>query len=51
MKEGSVRNFFCLIWIKEPCVQKFEELARLKILGISQTKNVVNMILEYMIGT
>ena len=38
-KEGRVRNFFyCLIWIKEPCVQKFEGFARSKILGISQIK-------------
>ena len=38
-KEGRVRKiFYCLIWIKEPCVRKFEGLARSKILGISQTK-------------
>ena len=37
-KKGRVRKFFyCLIWIKEPCVRKFEGLARSKILGISQT--------------
>ena len=37
-KEGPVLKFFhCLIWIKEPCVRKFEGLARSKILGISQT--------------
>ena len=37
-KEDRVRNFFyCLMWIKEPCVRKFERLARSKILGISQT--------------
>ena len=36
--EGRVRKFFCnLIWIKEPCVRKFEGLAVPKILGISQT--------------
>ena len=34
-----VRKFFhCLIWIKEPCVQKFEGLARSEILWISQIK-------------
>ena len=37
-KEGPVLKFFhCLIWIKEPCIRKFEGLARSKILGISQT--------------
>ena len=31
-KEGRVRNFFFyLIWIKEPCVRKFEGLASSKI--------------------
>ena len=30
--------FTLFIWIKEPCVQKFEGLERSKLLGISQTK-------------
>ena len=29
--------FLLFIWIKEPCVRKFEGLARSKLLGISQT--------------
>ena len=38
-KEGRVRKFlYCLIWIKEFCVRKFEGLTLSKILGISQTK-------------
>ena len=38
IKEGRITKFFyCLIWIKEPCVQKFEWLTHLKILGILQT--------------
>ena len=38
-KEGCVRKlFYCLIWIKEPCVRKFEGLTGLKILGILQTE-------------
>ena len=37
-KEGRIRKlFYCLIWIKEPCVRKFEGLTRSKILGILQT--------------
>ena len=47
-KEDRVRKFVhCLIWIKEPCVRKFEGLARSKILGISQTslsKKVLTLI-------
>ena len=30
--------FPLFIWIKEPCVRKFERLERSKLLGISQTK-------------
>ena len=30
--------FLLFIWIKEPCVRKFEGLARSKLLGISQTE-------------
>ena len=38
-ERGRVRKFFyCLIWIKESCVRKFKELARSKILGISQVR-------------
>ena len=41
-KEGRVRkSFYCLIWIKEPCVRKFEGLTRSKILWILQTDNIV----------
>ena len=37
-KEGRVRKFFdYLIWTKEPCVRKFDGLARSKILEISET--------------
>ena len=37
-KEGSRSKIFPLfIWIKEPCVRKFEGLERSKLLGISQT--------------
>ena len=37
-KEGRIRKFFhCFVWIKEPCVRKFEGLERSKLLGISQT--------------
>ena len=32
------KNFPLFIWIKEPCVRKFEGLERSKLLGISQTK-------------
>ena len=39
-KEGRVRKFFVLFnMVKEPCVRKFERLARSKVLGISQTKS------------
>ena len=31
------KNFPLFIWIKEPCVRKFEGLERSKLLGISQT--------------
>ena len=38
MKEGRIRKvFYCLIWIKEPGIQKFEWLTHLKILGILRT--------------
>ena len=37
-RRSRSKNFYCLMWIKEPCVRKFEGLARSKILGISQTK-------------
>ena len=36
--EVMFKLFCCLIWIKEPCVRKFEGLTRSKILGILQTK-------------
>ena len=32
--------FLLFVWIKEPCVRKFEGLERSKLLGISQTKNL-----------
>ena len=37
--EGRSRSkiFLLFIWIKEPCVRKFEGLARSKLLRISQT--------------
>ena len=39
--EGRSRSkiFLLFIWIKEPCVPKFEGLANSKVLGISQTKS------------
>ena len=36
-KKVAFENFPLFIWIKEPCVRKFEELERSKLLGISQT--------------
>ena len=35
---GCLRKlFYCLIWIKEPCIQNTEGLTHLKVLGILQT--------------
>ena len=36
-RRSSSKIFLLFIWIKEPCVRKFEGLARSKLLGISQT--------------
>ena len=36
-RRSRSKFFYNLIWIKEPCVRKFKGLARLKLLGISQT--------------
>ena len=36
-RRSRSKIFPLFIWIKEPCVQKFEGLARSKLLGISQT--------------
>ena len=33
-----LKTFVLFIWIKEPCVRKFEGLVCSKVLGISQTK-------------
>ena len=37
-RRSRSKIFLLLIWIKEPCVRKFEGLARSKLLGISQTE-------------
>ena len=37
-KRSRSKIFPLFIWIKEPCVRKFEGLERSKLLGISQTK-------------
>ena len=37
-RRSRSKIFLLFIWIKEPCVRKFEGLARSKLLGISQTK-------------
>ena len=37
-RRSHSKIFPLFIWIKEPCVRKFEGLARSKLLGISQTK-------------
>ena len=38
IKESHIQKFFnCLIWIKEPCVRKFEGLMHSKIFGIFKT--------------
>ena len=36
-RRSHSKLFSLFIWIKEPCVRKFEGLERLKLLGISQT--------------
>ena len=36
-RRSRSKIFLLFIWIKEPCVRKFEGLARSKLLGISQT--------------
>ena len=42
-EKGRVRNFFYyLIWVREPCVRKFEGLARSKLLRILQTNMSVS---------
>ena len=38
-RKSRSKIFPLFIWIKEPCVRKFEGLERLKNRGISQTKN------------
>ena len=40
-RRSRSKILYFLIWIKEPCVQKFEGLARSKILGVSQTEIVL----------
>ena len=37
-RRSRSKLFPLFIWIKEPCVRKFEGLERSKLLGISQTK-------------
>ena len=37
-RRSSSKIFRLFIWIKEPCVRKFEGLERSKLLGISQTE-------------
>ena len=37
-RRSRSKIFPLFIWIKEPCVRKFEGLKCLKLLGISQTK-------------
>ena len=37
-RRSRSKIFLLFIWIKEPCVPKFEGLERSKLLGISQTK-------------
>ena len=37
-RRSRSKIFLLFIWIKEPCVRKFEGLARSKLLGISQTE-------------
>ena len=36
-RKSRSKIFPLFIWMKEPCVRKFEGLARSKLLGISQT--------------
>ena len=36
-RRSRSKIFPLFIWIKEPCVRKFERLERSKLLGISQT--------------
>ena len=36
-RRSRSKIFSLFIWIKEPCVRKFEGLARSKLLGVSQT--------------
>ena len=38
-RRSRSKLFLLFIWIKEPCVRKFEGLVRSKRLGISQTKS------------
>ena len=38
-RRSRSKIFLLFIWIKEPCVRKFEGLARSKLLGISQTED------------
>ena len=37
-RRSRSKIFVLFIWIKDPCVRKFEGLARSKLLGISQTE-------------
>ena len=39
-RRSRSKIFSLFIWIKEPCVRKFEGLARSKIFGILQTKYI-----------
>ena len=44
-RRSRSKIFLLFIWIKEPCVRKFEGLARSKLLEISQT--VFNILQNY----
>ena len=39
-RRSRSKIYLLFVWIKEPCVRKFERLARSKLLGISQTRKI-----------
>ena len=45
-RRSRSKIFLLFIWIKEPCVRKFEGLARSKLLGISQTEIQILLVLS-----